>query len=140
MNLSFKATAACIETSSGSLKPTPQAVYALRPSAQPLLLERKRLRLLGYSPQRGDEYVIRFDGLRDQRIVGLANAKRLQQPLADVLHGLSGLEVDCIVLWLTVEVTEDLSEAELRSYDGIGVLLCFCHFTGHVQAASDAFF
>src|SRR5262245_36178073 len=111
MNLSFKATAACIETSSGSLKPTPQAVYALRPSAQPLLLERKRLRLLRYLSQRRNEYVICFDGLSDQRVVRLANAKRLQQALSYVVHGLRGLEFDLAAV-VTRKAVEDLSDAE----------------------------
>src|SRR5262245_23832026 len=111
MNLSFKATAACIETSSGSLKPTPQAVYALRPSAQPLLLERKCLRALRYLPQRGNEYVVRLYRLRDQRVIRLANTKRLQQPLADLMHALCALEVYLTVVfdWKAVE---DLSDAE----------------------------
>src|SRR5262245_2296645 len=111
MNLSFKATAACIETSSGSLKPTPQAVYALRPSAQPLLLERKCLRALRYLPQRGNEYVVRLYRLRDQRVIRLANTKRLQQPLADVVHGLRGLEFDLAAV-VTRKAVEDLSDAE----------------------------
>src|SRR5262245_20504939 len=125
MNLSFKATAACIETSSGSLKPTPQAVYALRPSAQPLLLERKRLRLLRYLSQRRNEYVICFDGLSDQRVVRLANTKRLQQALSYVVHGLCRFEVDCGVVWC-VDAVEDLSDAEFGSYDALDVSVLLC--------------
>src|SRR5262245_46139280 len=111
MNLSFKATAACIETSSGSLKPTPQAAYALRPSAQPLLLERKRLRLLRYLSQRRNEYVICFDGLTDQRVVRLANTKRLQQPLAYLLHALRSLEFNACCFVCVCDEVENLGFA-----------------------------